>query len=130
MSDRTPPGIDIGFGHSFVWLTAKAGKYDIPDILKGFNPDTLTEHNMWLDRPEEGEPFDVIGIMERHPKPEVNPDYPEDWYHGGAVYFVHNANGNNPVWTVDSVNPLDISPSVLCGCGSHGFIKQGKWVQA
>lgn len=38
---------------------------------------------------------------------------------------------NQPHWTVNSWEPLDISPSVACGsCGCHGFIREGKWVDA
>lgn len=36
-----------------------------------------------------------------------------------------------PVWQVASLDPLTLSPSLLCrGCGNHGFIKNGKWVPA
>ena len=36
-----------------------------------------------------------------------------------------------PKWQVESWEPLTLSPSLLCTiCGSHGFIKQGKWVAA
>lgn len=46
--------------------------------------------------------------------------------------------GNVPVkpywpdgWEVISVEPLTLSPSLLCrACGSHGFIRDGKWVPA
>lgn len=34
------------------------------------------------------------------------------------------------VWQVESWEPLTISPSVLCSCGDHGFIREGKWVTA
>lgn len=33
-------------------------------------------------------------------------------------------------WTVESWEPLTISPSLLCHCGDHGFIQQGRWVVA
>lgn len=34
-------------------------------------------------------------------------------------------------WTVDSWDPLTISPSVLCRrCGHHGFVRDGRWVNA
>jgi hypothetical protein len=33
-------------------------------------------------------------------------------------------------WTVESWEPLTVSPSLLCGCGDHGFIRGGKWVRA
>lgn len=34
------------------------------------------------------------------------------------------------VWQVQSWDPLTISPSVLCSCGDHGFIREGRWVPA
>lgn len=38
---------------------------------------------------------------------------------------------NSQMWTVESFDPLTISPSVLCcACGHHGFIRQGLWVPA
>lgn len=34
-------------------------------------------------------------------------------------------------WTVEQLDPLTISPSVLCrACGNHGFIRDGRWVPA
>lgn len=34
-------------------------------------------------------------------------------------------------WKVESVEPLTLSPSILCrACGDHGFIRKGKWVRA
>jgi hypothetical protein len=34
-------------------------------------------------------------------------------------------------WTLVAREPLEISPSVLCGnCDLHGFIIEGKWVAA
>jgi len=35
-----------------------------------------------------------------------------------------------PRWQVHSWEPLTISPSLLCSCGDHGFIREGKWVKA
>lgn len=31
-------------------------------------------------------------------------------------------------WTVESWEPLTLSPSLLCACGDHGFIRNGRWV--
>lgn len=36
---------------------------------------------------------------------------------------------NRPKWKVENFDPLTISPSVNCGC-CHGFIKEGKWIDA
>lgn len=37
-------------------------------------------------------------------------------------------------WTLVSADPIHIEPSILCstdpGCGTHGFIRDGKWVWA
>ena len=34
-------------------------------------------------------------------------------------------------WKVESLDPLTISPSLLCRvCGHHGFIRDGKWIPA
>lgn len=34
----------------------------------------------------------------------------------------------HPLWQVKTWEPLTLTPSVLCGCGWHGFITDGKWV--
>lgn len=34
-------------------------------------------------------------------------------------------------WTIEQLDPLTLSPSLLCPiCGHHGFIRNGKWVSA
>lgn len=33
-------------------------------------------------------------------------------------------------WDVVSWDPLTITPSVLCSCGDHGFIREGRWARA
>lgn len=36
-----------------------------------------------------------------------------------------------PRWTVQSWDPLTLSPSVLCRrCGDHGWVRDGRWVPA
>ena len=38
---------------------------------------------------------------------------------------------SHPAWQVESWEPLTLSPSILCRkTGDHGFIREGKWVQA
>lgn len=56
---------------------------------------------------------------------------------GGFVRFVvEPEKPEKPVWTVESIDPLTISPSVLCrgedgDCGgTHGFIRHGRWEAA
>lgn len=33
-------------------------------------------------------------------------------------------------WKIESMDPLTLSPSLLCACGDHGFIREGRWVPA
>jgi hypothetical protein len=96
-------------------------------------------------------PDDLPGNRERYgvPLPRVakagifirhrgkNPDYPYVDKHGwckGAVHFdipeMYLMQDKGPWWTVESWDPLTLSPSILCGCGDHGFIKEGRWVPA
>lgn len=56
---------------------------------------------------------------------------------GGSIYFLQDPSDSaaavrqrerGQVWTVESWDPLTISPSVLAkGCGLHGFIRNGRW---
>lgn len=86
------------------------------------------------------------------PDRELNPQYDgipdvERW--GAVITHPHHATGqecegmvtfdgevqrqlepDRPKWTVDVVEPLTLSPSILCGCGDHGYIRDGRWVPA
>jgi len=33
-------------------------------------------------------------------------------------------------WTVESWEPLTLSPSIASPCGLHGFVRSGRWVPA
>lgn len=50
---------------------------------------------------------------------------------GGAVYFAPRSDG--PAWTVESWDPLTLSPSILARSGPggaeclHGYIRAGRW---
>lgn len=59
---------------------------------------------------------------------------------GGSVMFampygspaVPRSEGVTPLWKVEQLEPLTLSPSVLCspelgGCGHHGHIRDGRW---
>jgi hypothetical protein len=39
---------------------------------------------------------------------------------------------NQVRWTLEGVadEHITLSPSILCQCGDHGFIRDGKWVRA
>lgn len=35
-----------------------------------------------------------------------------------------------PLWKIEYMDPLTLSPSLMCACGDHGFVRDGKWVRA
>ncbi len=70
----------------------------------------------------------TAGLIESHPRPDGGGRC------SGAVTFdvPETADlGPRARWTVHSLDPLHIEPSVLCRtCGHHGFIRGGEWVPA
>lgn len=106
MLDTTQP-LDIGHGH-VVTFTRWA-----PD--RELNP-------QYADLPD----VDPIGLMDDHNRPDGTPCV------GGAVMFeceaARRAFPNRTTWTLVSLEPLTITPSLLCRtCGDHGFITSGRW---
>jgi hypothetical protein len=75
-----------------------------------------------------------VAICEWHPLVIDGVDKDEDC--GGFVGFdtpeAHEVTTpQSPKWQVECWDPLTLSPSLLCrSCGSHGFIREGKWVSA
>ena len=74
---------------------------------------------------------DRLGAVVRHKTPDGG-----DCMSG--IYFdtpetkrvIAEAFPDRSTWTVESWDPLTISPSLLCrACGDHGFIREGKWVK-
>ena len=67
------------------------------------------------------------GILLKHSTPEGNACM-------GTVVFESEAakrvSPGKDVWQVESWTPLTLSPSVLCSCGDHGWIKEGRWIPA
>lgn len=101
--------IDLGHGHSLTWLSWA------PD--RSLNPQY--KHLPDVER---------YGAIIRHPakKPGVC---------GGcaAIHFdgpVQRELGEKVTWKIESWEPLTLSPSLLCACGDHGFIREGRWVPA
>jgi hypothetical protein len=48
---------------------------------------------------------------------------------GGAITF--RGHGDGSQWDVVQEDPLTLSPSLHCQCcGSHGWIRAGKWEEA
>jgi len=76
-------------------------------------------------------PVENAGLIIRHPRL----DKPGET-HESAIAFhmpgLEELNGDRPTWDVTSLNPLTVSPSILCtpskhGCGAHGYIRFGRW---
>lgn len=65
------------------------------------------------------------GLIESHPTPEGGRC-------SGAISFdVPGVEREAVRWTVESWEPLTLSPSLLCrGCGHHGHIRNGRWEPA
>lgn len=50
---------------------------------------------------------------------------------GSYIGLDPEVNTARACWTVDQADPLSLSPSLLCTrCGTHGFIRSGRWVPA
>lgn len=68
-----------------------------------------------------------IGATVRHRTPQG------EWCLGGILFDCEQTRRgwpDRPMWTVESWEPLTVSPSLLCHCGDHGFIRSGRWVAA
>lgn len=98
---------DLGNGHSFVWMCDRSGQ--------------------------------AIGLIEHHPKgPNATPGAK---YCGGYVAWVPAAEQDVATpWTANhqliagspgDEQHLTLAPSLACrNCPSHGFIRDGQWVDA
>lgn len=56
-----------------------------------------------------------------------------DWCEGSILFEGETGDFGWPSrhkWKVESWEPLTLSPSLLCACGDHGFIREGKWIRA
>jgi hypothetical protein len=77
------------------------------------------------------ERYSAIVRHRRGPNPIPGED--SEWCEGGITFASQTQQRiqpGRPTWTVDSWEPMTFSPSLLCRCGDHGFIRAGKWVPA
>lgn len=106
-----PEPLDLGHGHvlrPYAWAPDQAA-------------------NPWA-RDLPGDPDEAVGGIVEHQKPDGSVCA------GGVTFDTPRGRalaGRSPggaVWQVQSWEPLTLSPSLLCSCGDHGFIREGKWV--
>lgn len=72
----------------------------------------------------------INGGLLWHRVPENSLSATPGWCVGGFCTRQEGNTAGVPIWDLESIDPITLSPSILCGCGHHGFIKNGKWVQA
>lgn len=78
---------------------------------------------MRLWRGEEGGPIE--GMVYEHP----TVGKPGQTCRSSITFAGHGWPEDN--WTVESLDPLTLSPSLACRiCGHHGFVKEGRWIPA
>ncbi|MDE2101836.1 MAG: hypothetical protein KGL39_31610 [Patescibacteria group bacterium] len=95
-------GLNLGSGHWLRWMSSMQGEKRIGGtIIHPAGPNATSEGGYCMG-----------GVM-----------------FAGTQYAQDHAD-EHAFWQVTSYEPLTISPSVLCGCGDHGFIRDGKWVPA
>jgi hypothetical protein len=106
MSDRVD--IDLGDHHTLTFTSWR------PDRV--LNP-------QYQDLPD----IDRLGAIVRHTTPD-GADCE------GAIMFdsavARRVFPTSKVWNVEGWEPLTVSASLLCTCGDHGWIKQGRWERA
>ena len=96
------------------------------------------EHVVWLDDDNaitwtyakgDSEPN---GGLHWHRKKEVlELSATPGWCVGGFYIKPEGNPAGAPMWTLESKEPVTVSPSLLCrSCGQHGFIRGGKWIGA
>jgi hypothetical protein len=106
--------LELGDGHSLRWfqwspdrdIPSNAERYaGVPDVPKA-------------------------GCTIRHPhKVTGEPCMGACWFDLPGTRSIPG-NERSHFWQVESWEPLTLSPSILCSCGDHGFIRNGKWVSA
>lgn len=100
--------LDLGHDH---WLTFLAWTPD-----RDLNP-------QYADLPD----VERYGAVVEHIRPDGQPC-------SGSVVFAsavaYRLEPERPKWHVTSWDPLTCTPSLLCHCGDHGWLRDGQWVPA
>jgi len=111
-----PPDLDLGDNH-LLWFTQWA-----PD--RALNP----QFALVPDVPRWGAIVSHLPPSVPPEAPVVSPCYSGVTFHGPVQERIAP---EDSMWTVESLDPLTLSPSLLCrACGDHGFIRAGRWVRS
>ncbi len=112
-----------------------------PDEIDLGNGHTL-RFTRWAPDRELNPQYDGVPDVERWgaivghpagPHPLVPADESTGYCEGGITFdgpVQRQVHPCAPKWTVESWDPLTLSPSLLCGCGDHGFVRAGRWAPA
>lgn len=92
-------------------------RHELPSWMK---PDVWLDDNHAVEFTTRQGDTEPSGALLPHRKPDG------DWCVGGFDW-----RGPGPNWTLVSMDPLHVEPSIHClSCGEHGFIRDGKWIPA
>ena len=108
MTENKDRELDLGHDHFLRFMAWKPDRTVNPQL------DHLTD-------------VERIGGIIRHVKPDGTSCKGVIWFDCQVTREVFS---RYPVWKVSSWEPLTLSPSFLCHCGDHGYIRDGKWVVA
>jgi hypothetical protein len=105
--------VDLGSGFSYRFFS--------------WEPERDIQSPEWHAKHDQHPDVERAGIIIQCPH-----DDPE--WGGGGIYFdlpetEHLAPADHR-WTVESWDPLTLSPSIAMGCGCHGYIRESRWVAA
>lgn len=106
------------------WLTDRFEGENVLDLGSG--------HKLKFYTCKDGGDTRVGGTL-LHPKGpiETGAYAGEEWCCGSVAFDIPQAASlTGPKWQLLNIDPLHIEPSVLCGCGDHGWIRDGKWISA
>lgn len=87
----------------------------------------------WLNWIAPGPDGPRIGAIIFHRLPPGAPDFLGNGMCAASVWFdAARAPAGRPVWALTGAadEHITLSPSLLCSCGDHGFVRDGKWVRA
>jgi hypothetical protein len=107
-----PHAVDLGGGHYARFFVDHSDPTGTDTRLADF------------DRPP-------AGFFHVHPS-KGQADIPEGEPCAGTVSFGdpgHDSTGRAH-WSLVSLDPLHVEPSILCSCGRHGFVRAGRWEEA